>query len=286
MKHISNKNYCLIQGWMLDIGCSGWSELAAYALVYGFSQDGKSEFTGSISYLQEWLMCSKRNVSYIMESLVKKGLLVKNQYEINNVKFNRYKAVIPQQQIGSAKIAQVAQMDNAKIAEVVQNLQVCSAKIAPNNTIDNKDIDNSSLRSELSESLLLTPTTKNNNSSITIPYNPLSKAKPKKLDLSFVADEFREDYMAWLDYRQKINKPFKIQRSLELNYKKALELSDNDPKVFKQIIEQSIANGWIGLFELKNTNNNGRNNNEKYQGEYPRNERDVERERDYTPFQF
>lgn len=150
--------------------------------------------------------------------------------------------------------------------------------------ISNKD-DNSSLRSELSESLLLTPTQKNNNST-TIPYNPLSeKAKPK-LDLSFIADEFREDYMAWLDYRKKINKPFKIQRSLELNYKKALELSDNDPKVFKQIIEQSIANGWVGLFELKNNNSNGRNNNEKYQGEYPRDERDVERERDYTPFQF
>ena len=69
------------------------STLAAYALIYGFSQDGRSEFVGSISYIQEWLMCSKRNVSYIMANLVEKGLLVKEQYKINGVKFNRYKAV-------------------------------------------------------------------------------------------------------------------------------------------------------------------------------------------------
>lgn len=151
MKHISDMNYCVIQGWMLDIGCSNWNELAAYALVYGFSQNGKSEFTGSISYIQEWLMCSKRNVSYIMANLVEKGLLIKEQYEINGVKFNRYKAVVPQQQI-----------DNAKITGVVQKLQGGSAKIAPNN----KNIDNSisSLRSDIQIEYSPQEKEKNNNS--------------------------------------------------------------------------------------------------------------------------
>lgn len=148
--------------------------------------------------------------------------------------------------------------------------------------ISNKD-DNSSLRSELSESLLLTPTQKNNNSSTT-PYSPPSKAK-RKFDLSFIADEFREDYMAWLDYRKKINKPFKIQRSLELNYKKALELSDNDPKVFKQIIEQSIANGWVGLFELK-TNSNGTTSSNNSRGATKAEQPEEKREPDYNFYHF
>lgn len=110
---------------MLNIGCSNWNELAAYALVYGFSQDEQSWFQGSISYIQEWLMCSKRNVSYIMGNLVEKGLVIKEQYDINGVKFNKYKAVVPQK-IGSKDFA-----------GVVQNLHGGSAKFAPNNNIDN-----------------------------------------------------------------------------------------------------------------------------------------------------
>lgn len=282
MTFIKQENYITIQGWMLHIGCSNWNELAAYALIYGFSQDGRSEFVGSISYIQEWLMCSKRNVSYIMANLVEKGLLVKEQYKINGVKFNRYKAVVPQQQIGSAKIAQVVQIDDAEIAVDVQKLHGGSAKIAPNN-IDN-NIDNSSLRSELSESLLSTTITEKNNSSSTTPYSPPSKAKPK-FDLGFIADEFREDYTAWLDYRKEINKPFKTQRSVELNYQSALRLSGNDPKIFKQIIEQSIANGWQGLFELKNTNHNGTTSSNGSRSAAT-GERPEQKERNYNFYSF
>lgn len=167
-----------------------------------------------------------------------------------------------------------------------ESTNLCVPRVQESNNKDiitNKYIDNSSLRSELSESLLLTPTQKNNNSSTT-PYSPPSKAK-RKFDLSFIADEFREDYMAWLDYRKKINKPFKIQRSLELNYKKALELSDNDPKVFKQIIEQSIANGWVGLFELK-TNSNGTTSSNNSRGTARAEQPEEKREPDYNFFHF
>ena len=183
--------------------------------------------------------------------------------------------------------------DNIKTATETLN-QVCAKRSnlynqneqTYNNNKDNnnKDIDNSSLRSELSESLLSTTTTEKNNSSSTTPYSPPSKAKPK-FDLSFIADEFRADYTVWLDYRKEINKPFKTQRSIELNYKAALCLSDNDPKVFKQIIEQSIANGWQGLFELKNTNHNGTTSSNGSRSA-TRAERPEPKEPDYNFFSF
>ena len=172
---ITNENYCVIQGWMLHIGCSNWNELAAYALVYGFSQDGQSEFTGSISYIQEWLMCSKRNVSYIMGNLVEKGLLVKEQYEINGVKFNKYKAVIPQPQI-----------DNARIAGVVQNLQGGSANFAHNNDVyNNTPLYNSPLTGEIIYPPEGETTSKNKT-------KKSEKAKEKKeLDMSCVTASFK-----------------------------------------------------------------------------------------------
>lgn len=150
--------------------------------------------------------------------------------------------------------------------------------------ITDNNIDNSSLRSELSDSLLSTTTTEKNNSSSTTPYSPPSKAKPK-FDLGFIADEFREDYTAWLDYRKEINKPFKTQRSVELNYQSALRLSGNDPKIFKQIIEQSIANGWQGLFELKNTNHNGTTSSNGSRSAAT-GERPEQKERNYNFYSF
>jgi len=58
----------------------------------------------------------------------------------------------------------------------------------------------------------------------------------------------------WIDYRKKIRKPLK-----EISWKKAyhqlMEMSGGDASIAKKIINQSIANGWQGLFPLKNTHN-------------------------------
>lgn len=202
MTFIKQENYITIQGWMLHIGCSNWNELAAYALIYGFSQDGRSEFVGSISYIQEWLMCSKRNVSYIMANLVEKGLLVKEQYKINGVKFNRYKAVVPQQQIGSAKIAQVVQIDDAEIAVDVQKLHGGSAKIAPNNIDNNIDNSISSLRSDIQIEYSHKEKEKNNNSLLPpiIPQAETETQQPQTEKAEIITaselefDEFRKIY--------------------------------------------------------------------------------------------
>ena len=43
--------YIAIQDWMIsDLQLKG-NELLTYALIYGFSQDGESEFKGSLKYL-------------------------------------------------------------------------------------------------------------------------------------------------------------------------------------------------------------------------------------------
>ena len=47
------RNYIVIQDFMLtDLGLTG-NDLLVYALVYGYSQDGESEYYGSLSHNSE-----------------------------------------------------------------------------------------------------------------------------------------------------------------------------------------------------------------------------------------
>ena len=89
---INPNNYYTIQGWMLtDLGLKG-NALAAYAIIYGFSQDGRSEFTGSAKYLAEWMGCSRSTVMDTLKKLVDKGLLAKRDFLQDGVVLCAYKA--------------------------------------------------------------------------------------------------------------------------------------------------------------------------------------------------
>ena len=51
MEKIKPNNFINIQGWMVtELGLKG-NELIIYAIIAGFSQDGESNFHGSLSYL-------------------------------------------------------------------------------------------------------------------------------------------------------------------------------------------------------------------------------------------
>jgi len=90
MKDIS-KNYLQIQGWMVsELKLSG-NELLIFSLIYGFSQDSESKFTGSINYIRTWLNCSRPTAINNIKNLIEKGLIIKEQEVKNNVIFNTYK---------------------------------------------------------------------------------------------------------------------------------------------------------------------------------------------------
>lgn len=95
---MKNNNFITIQGWMVnDLKLSG-NELICYALIYGFTQDEESEFRGSLQYISDWLGISKQNVRLIIKRLVDKGLIIKRDEFINNVKFCIYTVCMKQPQ--------------------------------------------------------------------------------------------------------------------------------------------------------------------------------------------
>lgn len=87
---MESNNYVTIQGWMrTELELSG-IELIIYAVIYGFSQDGESRFTGAASYLADWCGCSRQTVINNLKTLLNKGLIVKYESEKNGIKFCEY----------------------------------------------------------------------------------------------------------------------------------------------------------------------------------------------------
>lgn len=96
----------------------------------------------------------------------------------------------------------------------------------------------------------------NNNINNKNKINNGSKEKQKKgLDLSFVGVEFLSIMEKWIEYHKAIGHPYK-QVSIRSIYEQLLKLSNRDARVADQIVEQSIANGWQGLFEIKQSKQN------------------------------
>jgi len=76
---MKDENYITIQGWMVNKLKLSGNKLILYALIYGFSQDGKSKFKGSSKYLADSLGTSKQSVLELLKKLVENKLIRKHE---------------------------------------------------------------------------------------------------------------------------------------------------------------------------------------------------------------
>lgn len=133
---IKDENYYQIQGWMINrLGLKG-VPLSVYAIVYGFSQDGENEFTGSLQYLCDFCGgVSKPTIINALKSLVETGFLLRREEIINGVQFNRYRANLP-------LLKNLYYSDKETLTEGVKNFNGGSKETLPNNDIYNKSSKN------------------------------------------------------------------------------------------------------------------------------------------------
>lgn len=86
-----DNNFITIQGWMrTKLNLKG-TDLMVFAIIYGFSQDGQSVFSGTANYLAEWVGVSRMSIMMALKKLVKDGLLVKVDKIVNGVKLVDYR---------------------------------------------------------------------------------------------------------------------------------------------------------------------------------------------------
>lgn len=144
---VKDENYYQISGFMINRLKLKGVPLSVYAIIYGFTQDGESEFTGSLQYLCDFTGgTSKPTIIKALRELVKLGFISKREEMKNGVKFNSYKVNLPllKDFNGGSK---------ETLPGVVKNLKQGSKNSLPNNkdnnkNSDNKDINNISLEFE------------------------------------------------------------------------------------------------------------------------------------------
>lgn len=91
---MSDKGFTTIPDWMLSLDLDIY-EVFILAVIYGFSQDGESSFTGSQNYLAWKAKCSRRKVTMVLPKLVEMGLIKKEDVSIQGIHLCRYKVCIP-----------------------------------------------------------------------------------------------------------------------------------------------------------------------------------------------
>ena len=235
--------YIVIQDWMIsDLQLKG-NELLTYALIYGFSQDGESEFKGSLKYISKFLGVSKSTAQRNLENLVNRGVIEKRVEEISGVKFNRY---IAHEKAEPPIVKTSTGCSQNGYGGVVKTSTGCSqngyggvVKMGTNNT----NIYNT-----------------NNNTS----NNTKDKDTPARY---FEDEELNNKFLEFLSMRKKIRKPVRTDRALKALLKKLHELSGGDVGLMKQIIDQSLDKEWLGLFELKTGNDSTKSINDRLYGD-------------------
>lgn len=189
--------------------------------------DGRYWTYNSLNALNELFpYASQRQIRYALDNLVEKGVLIKGCH--NEDKRDR--------------TIWFAFADNGKW--ICQNCQITFDKN------DNCICQNC----QMIANNIITNNKHTNNKHTDIP--PLSpKGEKPKFDFEKIFEgydaEWIELFKQWLDYKREKKNTYKGEKSMRTMAKKLFELAGGDIVTARAIVEQSMANNWQGLFELK-----------------------------------
>ena len=125
----TEENFIHVPGFaVVRLGLSG-NELLCYSLIYGFTQDGETEFSGSLSYIASALNVTRQNAKKILDRLIEQGLIIKKEIYLSGVKFCHYVA-------SSNGVAESA------TGGVIKTVTGGVAESATHNNINNNNSDN------------------------------------------------------------------------------------------------------------------------------------------------
>jgi hypothetical protein len=152
-----------------------------------------------------------------------------NKYTIITIcNYDRYQA--------KSTICQQTTNNQITNEQQTSNIQPTIGQQTTNNTTRNKEVK------ELKEEKKDIP-----------PLSP--KGEKPKFDLEKIFEgygaEWIELFKQWLDYKREKKNTYKGEKSMRTMAKKLFEMAGGDIVTARAIVEQSMANNWQGLFELK-----------------------------------
>ena len=228
MSQISDNNYYVISGWMINKLELSNTELMVFAIIYGFCQHDEVEgsYHGSLQYLADFTGTTKQTIIKVLKSLTAKEYIEKSESYQNNVKFCTYKinTIVVENLTGGKKSLTGSQKSLPGGGK--KSLMGGSQKSIPNN----ESLDNESL------------------------YNKNNK-KETKTDFDILIAEYTNNdklkiaIYEFIKMRKGIKKPITTYGLKKMLNKLDTLASDDDTKI--QILDQSIEHSWNGIFELK-----------------------------------
>ena len=220
---MENTDFVNIQGWMInELNLKG-NELIIYALIYGFTKDGVSEFRGSRQYMADWTNTSVRSVQNVVNSLADKGMIEKNNH------INKYGSL----ETSGYKAINVPKLSSEKNSLVEKKVHEGSEKSSHNN-IDNNipnnivDIKEKNIKKESVNSVIAEYTE---------------------------SKELQDALHDFVDMRTKARKPLTV-RAMKLSLNELDKLAVDDVTKIA-IVNQSIMHNWLTFYKLQNNNNGG-----------------------------
>lgn len=88
------------------------------------------------------------------------------------------------------------------------------------------------------------------------------------IEYSFVNSIFKDIFSTWLKYKKDRKESYKSIESEKACYDKLVKLSKNNIEIATEIVNQSMANNWAGLFEFKGHVSLSNSNKSTLQSEY------------------
>lgn len=220
---MENTDFVNIQGWMInELNLKG-NELIIYALIYGFTKDGVSEFRGSRQYMADWTNTSVRSVQNVVNSLVDKGMIEKNNH------INKYGSL----ETSGYKAINVPKLSSEKNSLVEKKVHEGSEKSSHNN------IDNNI-----------------SNNIVDIKEKNIKKESVNSVIAEYTENKDLQDALhGFVEMRNKARKPL-TARAMKLSLNKLNELALDDVTKIA-IVNQSIMHNWLIFYKLQNNNNGG-----------------------------
>lgn len=214
---MADRFYTVLDFMVTDLKLKGL-ERDIYAIIYGFCQAGKT-YNGGLQYLADWTLTTKQGVIKVLKKLEEKGLLIKEEKVLNNVKFNEYQTVNPKVNGIKQSLTGGPTQFNGGIKQSLPN---------------NKDI--------------YINNNKNNNKNREIDLKECFDS----LEKAFTETEKERMQTAITDLLEvrKAKKVPNTERAIKLLLKKAYDLANGDSEKMVKIFERSTMNGWAGVFEL------------------------------------
>lgn len=221
---IKDENYYQVTGWMVNKLNLKGTPLNVFAIIYGFSQDGESEFSGSRQYLADFNGLSKPPIDKALNELCDLNYIIKTSKVINNVTFNSYKANLP-------VIKELCWGSKESLPPSKESLQGGDKESLHNNKGFNNKNDNKNKTKESKE----------------ISFDDIIN--------SFTENEDERKLLGeWLKVR-KAKRAAMTNKAIELNLKKLNKLAKESNLSVVAYLEEVICRGWQAFYVIKNYDN-------------------------------